>query len=264
MTKELYREVEGSGPPLLLIHGAGANTRIWGRSIDDLAATHRVIAYDRRGYGRSQGPPVKEMREHVADAAALLRELDATPATVLGWSGGGVVAAGLAVEHPDLVSSLILEEAGIHLPLNNTLNLLRFGIRSEFARRIRRDERRAALEVFEFALAYRDGGSQFARFPEDWRESMLASAAATVAETDHLRHPYPSRRSLASISCPVTLLQGSRTEQTFAKVNRYLRRLLPNPELIEIEGTAHAVHFDRPKEFREAVLGAAAQTSVPA
>ena len=34
------------------------------------------------------------------------------PATVLGWSGGGVVAAGLAIEHPDLVSSLILEEAG--------------------------------------------------------------------------------------------------------------------------------------------------------
>jgi pimeloyl-ACP methyl ester carboxylesterase len=263
MTEELYREVEGSGAPLLLIHGAGANIRIWGRSIEDLAATHRVIAYDRRGYGRSPGPPVKEMREHVADAAALLRELDAIPATVLGWSGGGVVAAGLAVEHPDLVSSLILEEPGIHLALNNTLNLLRFGIRSEFARRIRRDERRAALEVFEFALAYRDGGSQFDRFPEDWQESMLASAAATVAETDHLRHPYPSRRALASISCPVTLLQGSRTEQTFAKVNRYLRKLLPDAELIEIEGTAHAVHFDRPVEFREAVA-AAARSNVPA
>jgi pimeloyl-ACP methyl ester carboxylesterase len=260
MTAELHREVEGSGPPLLMIHGAGANTRIWGRSVDDLAATHRVIAYDRRGYGRSPGPPAKEMREHVADAAALLRELDAAPAAVLGWSGGGVVAAGLAVEHPELVSTLILEEPGIHLPLNNTLNLLRFGIRSEFARRILRDQRRAALEVFEFALAYRDGGSQFDRFPADWRESMLASAAATVAETDHLRHPYPPRRALASISCPVTLLQGSRTEQTFAKVNRYLRRLLPDAELVEIEGTAHAVHFDRPAEFREAVVAAAAKS----
>jgi len=260
----LYREVEGSGAPILLIHGNGANIRIWGRSVDDLAATHRVIAYDRRGFGRSPGPPAKEMREHVADAAALLRELETGPASVLGWSGGGVVAAGLAVEHPDLVSSLILEEPGIHLPLNNTLNLLRFGMRSEFARRIRRDERRAALEVFEFALAYRDGGSQFDRFPADWREAMLASAAATVTETDHLRHPYPTRRALASITCPVTLLQGSRTEQTFAKVNRYLRRLLPDAELVVIEGAAHAIHFDRPDEFREAVLGAAARSSLPA
>jgi pimeloyl-ACP methyl ester carboxylesterase len=53
MTAELYREVEGSGDPILLIHGNGANTRIWGRSADDLAATHRVIAYDRRGWRRA-------------------------------------------------------------------------------------------------------------------------------------------------------------------------------------------------------------------
>jgi pimeloyl-ACP methyl ester carboxylesterase len=195
MTAELDREVAGAGVPILLIHGNGDNTRIWGRSADDLAATHRVIAYDRRGFGRSRGPLARSMRDHVSDAAALLRELDAVPATVLGWSGGGVVAAGLAAEHPDMVSSLILEEPGIHLPLNNTVNLLRFGIKIEFARRIRRDERRAALEVLEFALAYRDGGNQFDCFPEDWRESMLASAPATVAETDHMRHPYPSRRA---------------------------------------------------------------------
>jgi pimeloyl-ACP methyl ester carboxylesterase len=59
---ELYREVEGSGEPILLIHGNGANTRIWGRSADDLAAEHRTIAYDRRGFGRSPGPPARTKR----------------------------------------------------------------------------------------------------------------------------------------------------------------------------------------------------------
>ncbi len=254
---ELYREVSGSGDPILLIHGNGANTRIWGRSADDLAATHRVIAYDRRGFGRSPGPPVKSMREHVADAASLLEELDAAPATVLGWSGGGVVAAGLAIERPEMVSSLILEEGGIHMGLNNTLNLLRFGVRAEYARRLRRDDRRAAEAVFDFALAYRDGGNQFDRFPEDWRESMLDAAEATVAEIDHLRQPYPTRKALTSISCPVTLLGGSRSEGTFTKINRYLQRRMPAARLVEIEGTAHAVHFDRPEEFRDAVLEAA-------
>jgi pimeloyl-ACP methyl ester carboxylesterase len=259
MTSELYREVNGSGEPILLIHGNGANTRIWGRSADDLAATHRVIAYDRRGFGRSPGPPVSSMRDHVADAAALLEELDAAPATVLGWSGGGVVAAGLAIEHPELVSSLVLEEAGIHLPLNNTWRLLRSGTKIEFARRIGHDKHRAAQEVFDFALAYRGGGSQFERFPADWQQSMLASAPAVVAETDHLRHPYPRRAALAAISCPVTLLQGGLSEPTFAKVNRYLKRRMPTAEVVEIEGTAHAVHFDRPEEFRDAVVAAAAR-----
>jgi pimeloyl-ACP methyl ester carboxylesterase len=253
MTTGLYREVEGSGEPILLIHGNGANTRIWGRSADDLAAEHRVIAYDRRGFGRSPGPPVRRMREHVADAAALLEELDAGPAAVLGWSGGGVVAAGLAIERPELVSSLILEEPGIHLPLNNTWSLLRGSLRIEYARRIQRDERRAAQELFEFALAYRTGGNQFDRFPEDWRESMLASA-----ETDHLRHPYPRRSDLAAIPCPVTLIQGTIADPTFAKVGRYLKRRMPQARLVEIEGAAHAVHFDRPDEFRQAVVEAAA------
>jgi len=254
----MHREVGGSGDPILLIHGNGANTRIWGRSPGDLAATHRVIAYDRRGFGRSAGPPAGNIRVHVADAASLLEELDAAPATVLGWSGGGVVAAGLAIERPELVSSLVLEEGGIHLPLNNTYALLRSALKIEFARRVRRDKRRAALEVFEFALAYRDGGSQFERFPEEWQDSMLAAAVATVAEIDHLRQPYPSRAGLASISCPVTLLQGGLSEPTFAKVNRYLKRRMPTARLVEIEGAAHAVHFDRPEEFRDAVLAAAA------
>jgi pimeloyl-ACP methyl ester carboxylesterase len=71
----LYREERGSGDPILLIHGNGANTRIWGGSVDDLAATHRVIAYDRRGFGCSPGPLARSMRDHVVDAASLLRSL---------------------------------------------------------------------------------------------------------------------------------------------------------------------------------------------
>jgi pimeloyl-ACP methyl ester carboxylesterase len=131
----------------------------------------------------------------------------------------------------------------------------------EFARRVRRDDRRAAQEVFDFALSYRGGGTQFERFPADWQESMLASAPATAAEIDQLRHPYPSRADLGAISCPVTLLQGSLSEPTFAKVNRYLKRRLPRAGLVEIEGTAHAVHFDRPEEFCEAVTAAAARAA---
>ena len=87
---------------------------------------------------------------------------------------------------------------------------------------------------------------------------MLDSAEAVCAETDHLRQPYPTRDGVASIACPVTLLQGSLSQPVFEKVNRYLRRRLPRARLVEIEGAAHAIHFDRPVEFREAVLAAAA------
>jgi pimeloyl-ACP methyl ester carboxylesterase len=162
------------------------------------------------------------------------------------------------------VGSLVLSEAGIHLPLNATPALLRSAAKMNFARYVKHDDRRLAQEVFDFALAYRGGGTQFERFPADWRQSMLASAPAVVAEVDHLLRPYPSRAELASIRCPVTLLQGSLSQSIFPKVNRYLRRRLPRAELVEIQGAAHAVHFDRPAEFRDAVAAAVPRSGVPA
>src|SRR3954453_16688698 len=200
----LYCELSGSGDPILLIHGSGANTRIWGSSSEELAAANRVIAYDRRGFGRSATPPAKSMRDHVTDAAGLLRRLEAGPATVVGWSAGGVFAAGLAVEHPTMVAALVLEEPRIRLPLNPTASLLRSGVSVPFARRFQRDERRAARTLFEFVFASSCGTNQFERFPPDWRDSMLASAHAVCVESDHLLWPYPSRRAISSIDCSVT------------------------------------------------------------
>ena len=87
---------------------------------------------------------------------------------------------------------------------------------------------------------------------------MLASAEADGRrDRPPAAQPYPRRGGLAAIRCPVTLLQGTPLEPIFAKVNRYLMRRLPRARLVEIEGTAHAVHFDRPEEFRDAVLEAA-------
>jgi len=158
----------------------------------------------------------------------------------------------------------VLEEPGIHLSLNPTLALVASGARIEYARWVKRDERRAAQELFDFALACRGGGTQFERFPVEWRESMLSSAPAVIRETSQLMRPFPSRAALASIRCPVTLMQGSHSQSIFHKVNRQLSKLLPGAELVEIGGTAHAVHFDRPEQFREAVSAAAARSSVPA
>jgi pimeloyl-ACP methyl ester carboxylesterase len=217
-----------------------------------------VIAYDRRGFGRSGGLPLaRRMSDHVADAARLLRELDAAPATVVGWSAGGIVAAGLAIEHPDLVSSLVLSEGALHLPLNPTRNSIAAGARIAYAHWVRRDPHRVAREVFDWTLAYRTGGTQFERFPPDWQESMLASGTGVAAESKQVQVPYPSRAALRSIRCPITLLQGGLSDPVFERVNGYLRRLMPAARLVEVDGTAHCVHFDRPEPFREAVVAAA-------
>ena len=74
----LYYEDVGEGVPILLIHPSGSTASTWGSAIEELARIGRVITYDRRGYARSGGGPVRKLSTHTADAAALLESLQTT------------------------------------------------------------------------------------------------------------------------------------------------------------------------------------------
>src|SRR5262249_2017639 len=99
----LYYEEMGDGVPILLIHPAGATASTWGPVSNELARIGRVITYDRRGYARSGGAPVRSMSTHTTDAAATLESLQTRPAVVVGTSAGAAIAVDLAVRRPDLV-----------------------------------------------------------------------------------------------------------------------------------------------------------------
>ena len=96
----LYYEEKGEGPPILLIPPSGATASTWGAVFGDLAGAGRVIAYDRRGYGRSGGEVVRSASEHALDAAAVLEAADAWPAVAVGTSAGATIALDLAVRRP--------------------------------------------------------------------------------------------------------------------------------------------------------------------
>ena len=82
--------------------------------VGDLAAGgHQVIAYDRRGYGRSNHRPVCNYRVHAADLTTLVQHLGA-PAHLVGWSSGGSVALALAAQHPQPCRSVVVIEATGH------------------------------------------------------------------------------------------------------------------------------------------------------
>ena len=107
---DLYYEEVGQGVPILLIHPAGATAATWGAATEELARIGRVITYDRRGYARSGGEPVRSVSTHTADAAAMLESLGTPPAIVVGTSAGAIIATDLAVRRPDLVRAVIEHE----------------------------------------------------------------------------------------------------------------------------------------------------------
>lgn len=90
----------------------GACAELWSPVLDGLARSFRVIAYDRRGFARSQTTKRWSFSDHARDVALLLEALKAAPATVVGWSGGGVVTLDLAAPSPERVSGLVLAEPG--------------------------------------------------------------------------------------------------------------------------------------------------------
>jgi 3-oxoadipate enol-lactonase len=106
---ELYYEVHGEGPPLLLIPGLGAHVRMFSGVLSALAETRQVVTFDPRGAGRSGKPDTPYSIGGMADdAAGLLDLLGIENTTVVGYSMGGRIALSLALDHPGLVGRLVL------------------------------------------------------------------------------------------------------------------------------------------------------------
>lgn len=110
---ELYCESHGSGDPLTIVGGMGGAVSEMQPLIQALAASHRVIAVDNRGSGRSAKPPGPYTIEQMAgDLVALTAHLGLSRTHVLGISMGGRIALSLALDHPELVDRLVLVSTG--------------------------------------------------------------------------------------------------------------------------------------------------------
>src|ERR687895_1105667 len=107
---DIWTEQVGEGPDVLLIGGGGDTVESWQFQLDGLADRYRLTAFDNRGAGRTVMPEGPASVEAMADdAAAVLRALDISSAHVAGFSGGSIISQELALRHPELVRSLVLQ-----------------------------------------------------------------------------------------------------------------------------------------------------------
>jgi pimeloyl-ACP methyl ester carboxylesterase len=236
----------GEGVPILLIHPSGATASTWGSFREALARIGRVIAYDRRGYARSGNEPARSLSTHTADAAAILESLRTPPAVVVGTSAGAAIAVDLAVRRPDLVRAVVAHEFpwrfALHLPTRPQIaTLARMGT---YALRGRQVD--AAETLLRFAYGYRDGGSAWDAFPEEWRRAARESARATLADFLKSIGNYPSRADLATVAVPVVCSYGERSPESMGRLTHLLAAAIPTGRVHRIEGAGHAAPFDAP------------------
>jgi pimeloyl-ACP methyl ester carboxylesterase len=246
---ELPYEERGSGEPVLLVPGTAFSPASWGEFGDQLSQRRRVIAYERRGFSAAAPEQAEDMRVHAEDARSILERADALPADVVGWSGGGLAAVALAVEHSDAVRSLLLIEPSVHGMKAITGSAIWMTIRARLAK-VRGGQRAATDLAYRWTFTYRGlGRSAWDEMPAEWRDVVLDHADAVAAEQSHeVSTRYPSADQLRGLGIPVTIVVGERSQPYFQRIARRLARLLARAEVRSIPGASHGVHLDSPQE----------------
>jgi pimeloyl-ACP methyl ester carboxylesterase len=246
---DLYYEEAGEGVPILLIPPAGTTASTWGPVTEELARIGRVITYDRRGYARTGGEPVRLVSRHTADAAVILEHLQATPAIVVGTSAGATIAVDLAVRRPDVVQAVIAHEAAWratrHLPNASQLAaVIKIGwltVRGRYGE--------AAETLLRAAYTYRDGGTAWDAFPEEWRRIARENARPALLDFRNSIGNYPLAADLANVAVPVVCSYGARSPNSIIRLTRSLAAVIPTATTYQVDGAGHAALFDATSNF---------------
>jgi len=262
---ELYYEVTGAGPPLVLVHGSAVDGSTWDGVVPQLARDHRVIVYDRRGYGRSSHKPVRDHRLHAQDLIAILELVALEPAAVVGWSSGGNIALAVATRRADLINSLMVVEAPFHGQRHMDSAVLRTLLRLK-VKQLRGRPVEALEEFLRFGTAYRSGGNAYDQLDPHHQAMLRAYPGPVLAEWDPhpfgIMHEHVSTRAVAHSKVPLTWALGGEGSRWIAKLHDRVARRRPDMTTVVIPGASHLVHLEKPAEFVAAIntaFGASSQ-----
>jgi pimeloyl-ACP methyl ester carboxylesterase len=250
----LYWESTGSGPAILLIHAGIADHTMWDDDVPALAAAHRVVTYDCRGYGRTVTTDVAYSNR--ADIAALLDHLGIERAAVVGISRGGQIALDFTLEYPGRVSALVLVAAGVGgmnvdaRPDEQALFEL------EEPLWLARDW--AAMADLDVRIWVDGVGQSPDRVPAAIRERVRAMALGNY-EAEHpegqpIVFDPPAAGRLGEVHVPTLILHGDLDTSATAPVGEALEWGIAGARRVTLPGVAHMVNLERPAEFQRLVL----------
>ena len=249
----LHAICEGSGPPVVILHGFTGSAAGMAEMAAGLRGDYRTVRIDLVGHGQSDAPDAVSaysMKSCVAQLAAAARSLDLHPAHWIGYSMGGRVALALCAWHPELAASAVLigTRAGI---AETAARAQRIRDDEALANRIERDGVPAFVDHWMalplFASQSRLGCKTLATA----RERRLANRAHGLANS--LRgmgagaQPFLGAQ-LAQLHTPICLVVGEE-DTRFGAVAEGLARELPRARVARIPAAGHAAHLENPDEF---------------
>jgi len=256
----LHYRIDGTGTPLILIHGSIVDYRYWQEQIPLLSKHFQVITYSRR-YNYPNDNKLEPNHSAIVEALDLLGLMDALKiekANILGHSYGAYTALWFATDHPERVKKLILAEPPLQrwLPdLPNGAGLFEKFMTNDWiptGKAFLDKGDRAGLEVTSQWAFH----STLDSVPDIWRNYMIQNvkewrALATSADA----YPKMEYSRVQNMNMPVLLLSGAlNAGKSNDIIDIQLTRLIPNNRRVIIANAGHEVFIDNPKQTNDAIL----------
>jgi 3-oxoadipate enol-lactonase len=240
---ELAYAVSGDGPALLLLHAFPLGLFMWDAQAEALAATHRVIRFDARGFGGSDSNHGPLTMERIADdAAALLDHLGVSRAVVGGCSMGGYAALAFVRRHPQRLAGLVLQDTRAGADSEDA----RTG-RAALAAKVLAEGASAAEAAFLPKLLGETTKREQPALVAQLRERILATPPQAIADALHgLAARTDSRPTLAEVRVPTLVLVGAEDVLTPPAESEAMAAAIPGARLEVVPRAGHLANLERP------------------
>jgi pimeloyl-ACP methyl ester carboxylesterase len=245
---EVAYERAGAGPPLVLVHGAVADSRMWYPQLDALADEFTVVAWDEPGAGRSSDVPLDfTLDDYARCLAAVIEQVELGAVHLAGLSWGGTIALALYRDRPELVSSLIL--ADTYAGWKGSLSAEEVEMRVaglEYLLALPDEEFNPMLPGLFAGDPPADAVPLLEAMGRDVRRETMRTSLMVIAETD-------VSDVLPRIDVPTLLIWGEQDARSPLYVAEQFQQAIPHAELTVLAGAGHVSNLERPNEFNDAV-----------
>jgi len=240
-----YIDTGGSGVPVVFLHAATGSSRVWEYQIPAFtAAGYRVIAFDRRGWGRTVIDPAGPQPGTGADdLRGLLDQLRVDQVHVVSTAAGAFVALDFAVSFPQRVRSLVIA---------NTIGGVQDADFLELGRRLRPPQFDTLPPEFrELGPAYRAANPEGTKRWMDLEKISRPEGPRAPAQPMRNRLTFPL---LESIQLPALLLTGGADLYAPPAVMALFAARIKNSESLVVPDAGHSTYWEQPEIFNRAVL----------
>jgi pimeloyl-ACP methyl ester carboxylesterase len=249
-------EEKGSGEPLVLVHGALADGRIWRPHAERLASSFRVLAPTLWGFGpedRAVKLAAFGTAAHASQLVAMVESFDRKPVALAAWSYAGHAALAAALWRPDLFSRVLVYEPGVASYVEDET-------------RRRACEENAAAVFGPIFTAFRQSGPEtaarvlidqtggegcFARQPAALQQIELENAHTMTGLLHQAPAPHIAAKDLAAATVPISVCWGAKTLPMFSIVSESAAAAIGRGDHRSIAGAAHMWPLEDPAGFCE-------------